>query len=237
MSSKDNSEPAQGNLPSQLDLAKLATIIVSNRHPTENSNRAARSSVKVALSVWMEAGKAIEDISDLSEVERKRLDFLGLYGSEMVLWKSLLPAIDSSIAKLDNMPFEQFLKSCIGLTEKLDRVSWFRAFIRGWEEVAEIGREGLEDDLTFYGIASHDPDGTLRLKQLNPGSKKSRRAPTKTQIKAEDWIERFREKGVDRPYSMARAFRQWRLTMKSKTAKAASPVVLEEAIFKAIQKK
>ena len=231
-------------IPSQYQLAKLAAI-VSQTQGVRNRVGCGKA-VGIALDLWREAGEQIANFGGLETRARERKSVIGGYGESLLVGKHFLPEIQEEHLSCDRCEFDEFLEFAVGLSEKSDRLRWFRAFVCAWREDVTPPEEGVLGPLTYreltYKSALHDAyspelqefrvEETLRkFKALVNGGT----PPEVLAIDPSSALEKFREKGVVEPALTAGAFRRWRLTMKNPTTKAARTCSVEEAILKAKQ--
>lgn len=218
--------------PDQLELATLAARIIGSAGcPSLTPTRA----VNMALELWNEAGTRLTGPFQASEMAWERQRIVGDRGKALLVGRHFMPALEPKHFELKSCGFDEFLTFGIGLSEKCDRVKWFRAFLNGWGE--HLGDD--PQNATYFELASQQPFSFVRTVPIDPFLKS---APTVRSIDrkappAKKELAKFRENGVKEPVILAATFRLWRLTMKSPDERAKEALLVEEAILNAKKQK
>jgi hypothetical protein len=219
-----------GKPPTQFELAQLAAIISATRerligYPSEVSRL-----VRTALNIWYEAGDQLSSFDSLDDVSRQRLVMLGRYREAILVGKHFLPEIPVEFLKNDHCELDEFLVTVIGLSEKADRMKWFRAFLDNWTDYTlKSENQKFPWKEVYLDISRRQPRSGLPQVLLRDVP--MRQKDEKIIILDSENLPSFRENGISEPASMAKAFRTWRLSMKNATTKASKPASLEICII------
>ncbi|MDB4143721.1 hypothetical protein N9733_09685 [Akkermansiaceae bacterium] len=220
------------NLPTQYELTMIAATVNAHRIALGARPAGHEQSVEGALSLWKEAGKQLSPDGGLEGDSLKRKESIGRYREAMKIGKHLLPFIENSEMEKSHLKLDDFLKMAVGLTEKADRMKWFRAFLNNWtEDTLESTDRDFSSKENYLDIS--------RRKPSRPGRISIRATPVRINESEEisvldsESLESFRKDGIAEPIAMAQAYRMWRLTMKTTTSKLSVALDVEDAIRKA----
>lgn len=220
------------NQPSQFELAQLAAILSSTNEAIRGYSLDHSQAVTAALNIWHESGMQLAGHRVVDDFALQRLKILGDHKAALRVGKHHLPEIPMEFVMNDSCSLDEFLVAAIGLSEKTDRMRWFRAFLKAWTEVTlDTVDETFPFQKTYLEIARKRPS---KPKEIRPRETPVRMSETEEFIILDtENIEYYRENGIKEPAGMAKAFRMWRMTMKNPDTKALKPYSLAIAIASA----
>lgn len=229
--------------PSQYELATLAALIKGSYRSSFDSpkSKLTTRAVEEAMDLWQEAGRKLEEAPLSEPLLRLRMNILGRFSEPILVGKHFMPEIPMEFVSLGTCELDHFLFVAIGLTEKTDRMKWFRAFLTGWTEPNKNLVESLiftrgERYITYLEMSRKRASETLIPSSSELIGNPFSTEPYHAEPESHENLESFKKNGIVEPVAMATAFRAWRLTMKDAQNKAANPYDLEVCIALAKEK-
>jgi hypothetical protein len=216
MDTKENDQP------SPYEVAKLAALVIKKiEYHSRNDAHLVEEAVNLSLRILKESKRQLSDTTDPGLQRDGSFHYLGKYRSAMRVQNHTMPELPIEFITADRVKLDDFLKSVIGLTEKTDRMKWFRAYLI-YRASEDLPTNVSDSSVIRMGEPSRNP-----MKRY-PDKKSS---GVENEVATE--LEKLRSHGTDAYCYYAKGFREWRLTMKSPSTKSDDPSNIDLCIANA----